>query len=196
MMNVIWGAIIAVSIVYSFFAHTTEQVSDAVFKGAQSAVELSISMAGMLCFWSGMMEIAEKSGVTKLISKFFSPVLGRIMPDIDKNSKAFHCISMNISANLLGLGNAATPFGINAMKEMKRLNSDSSYISDSMLVFVVMNTASLQILPTTLLTLRSACNSAAPYEILPCIWLSSSLALVFGVTLALILNKRKSHRLP
>ncbi len=193
MLNFIWGGMIAVSILYSFFAGTSNEVTDALFKGAQGGVELVLSLTGMLCFWSGMMEIAEKAGITAMLAKLFAPVLKRIFKDIDPDSKAFHFISMNISANLLGLGNAATPLGISAMKEMQRKNPDRTAAGNSMVLFIVMNTASLQIIPTTLLTLRSNYGSSDPYSVLPCIWISSLGALLCGIFLAALLNAKTTR---
>lgn len=190
MLNYIWGIMIVISIVYSLIAGTSQDVTASLFNSADSAVNLVISMAGMICFWTGIMEIAEKSGITNILAKIFSPVLRRLFRDINPNSKAFHYICMNISANLLGLGNAATPFGLSAMKEMQKENTqkNKSIATPSMILFIVMNTSSIQIIPTTLLTLRMNYSSDAPYEVMPCIWITSLISLLVGIILVTMWN--------
>ena len=147
-------------------------------------------MAGALALWSGIMEIADRGGFTKILSKILSPVLGKLFKNVDKNSKTLNYICMNVSANLLGIGNAATPFGISAVKEMKKLNPESEKATDDMITFVVMNTASIQIMPTMVGTLRQSYGSSAPFSILPCVWISSACALFVGLSIAKLLCGR------
>ena len=136
------------------------------------------------------MKIAVESGFTTLISKLFSPLLRPLFPKLDKDSPAFQSITMNISANLLGLGNAATPFGLKAMEHLHTLNDKGDTASNEMVIFVVMNTASLQLLPTTLATLRQSYGSTAPFEIIVPVWLSSICSLAVALICAYTLNKR------
>ena len=184
MMNYIWAGMIILSLLFAFVTGNTEEVSQSLISGAGEAVELLLSIIGVLCFWSGIMEIAKRARITDMLARVFAPVLSPLFPCVDKNSEAMHYISLNISANLLGLGNAATPFGIQAMKELQKLNPIRDRASDSQLVFVVMNTASIQLLPTTLCAYRASFGSESPFEIIPCVWLTSALALVTGVTIA------------
>lgn len=184
MLNYIWAFMMIIAFVFACVCGNMEKLSASVMNGAGSAVELIVSIIGILCFWSGMMEIAEKSGITKLLSKIFSPVLSKLFKNVQKDSSAMGYISLNISANLLGLGNAATPLGLSAMKELKKINHDKPFASDDMLLFVVLNTASLQLIPTTLCAYRQSYGSKAPFEIIPAVWLTSVLALTVAITIA------------
>ena len=185
-MSYIWLGMLAVSLVCAFFSGNMEQLSKAVLDGADKAVNLVISMAGVMCLWTGIMKIADKSGLTLIISKLLSPILSKLMPDYDRDSPAMKAVSANITANILGLGNAATPFGIAAMKEMQKTNKLKNSPNNSMIIFVIINTASVQIIPTTIAALRQAAGSVAPYSILPYIWMTSVLTLISGIVIAKI----------
>lgn len=194
MLNFIWAFMMIIAFVSAIFAGKMELLSDSVIKGAGAAVELLISVTGIICFWSGMMEIADRSGITRGIAKLFSPVLSKLFKRVPKESYAMRYISLNISANLLGLGNAATPFGLSAMKELKKINNNKNEASDDMLLFVVLNTASIQLIPTTLCAYRSNYGSTAPFEIIPAVWLTSVVALLVGITVAkLFFKEERSH---
>ncbi len=184
MMNYIWAGMIIISFAFSFFSGNSAALGEALMNGANQAVELILSILGTLCFWSGIMEISSKSGLSEKISKALSPVLSRLFSDVPRESEAMKYITLNISANLLGLSNAATPFGLRAVRELQNMNAEKDRASDSMVLFVVLNTASLQIIPTTLGAYRSNYGSKAPFDILPAVWLTSLLALFFGVSSA------------
>lgn len=187
MMNIIWPAII----IFSFFAAAAlgnmSAVSAALIEAGNSGVELAIKLLGMLCLWSGLMRIATESGLTEKIGDFMYPVLKFIFPNLKKNSEVAGAISMNLTANILGLGNAATPLGIKAMKLMNQENKNPLVATDNMIFFVVMNTAAMHIIPTTVAMLRSQYGSANPMEIMPAAWLNSCAALAAGITAAKIL---------
>ena len=170
---------------------TATEVSKAVMSGADSAVELLLGVLGVMCFWSGMMEIGKRSGITSALSRMLRPVLRLLFPDVEASSEAMNCISLNVSANLLGLGNAATPFGLRAMSELKKCSTRGDTATDSMLLFVVMNTASIQLLPTTIGAYRANYGSSSPFDILPCVWLTSAAALAVGITVAKLFSDRK-----
>ncbi len=193
MLSFVWGGIILISVIFAGFSQNFAELSQGVLDGAGDAVSLIITLAGIICLWSGIMEIGERCGFTALISKALSPVLSRLFSGISRESKAYKYISMNVSANLLGLGNAATPFGLSAMKELNTLNNNSSVASNEMVLFVVMNTASLQLVPTMIGSLRQSYGSASPFDVLPCIWVSSLCALLVGVLLACVFNGTKSR---
>ena len=192
MLNYVWSGLIIISIVCAIGFGNTAELSSALIESGASSVELILTMAGIMCLWSGIMKIAEESGLTAIIAKIFSPLLRPLFPHLKKDSPAFKNITMNISANLLGLGNAATPFGLKAMEELHTLNDRKSIASNEMVIFVVMNTASLQILPTTLATLRQSYGSTAPFEIVVPVWISSICSLAVGLIIALTLNKSPS----
>ena len=193
MLNVIWSLLVIISVVCSFLFGRSENLSSAMVDSGADAVELLLTLAGILTLWSGIMKIAEKSGLTSLFARMSAPLLRLLFPALDKNGEAFGIITMNLTANLLGLGNTATPLGLRAMAELDRLNGPSDTASDEMVVFVVMNTASLQLLPTMLGSLRQSSGSAAPFEILVPVWLSSASALAVALSIAVILNKRNNR---
>ena len=179
MLNYIWVFMLVFALISAILTGNSQALSASVLEGASEAVTLLISIAGILCFWSGIMEIAKESGVTKAMAKLFAPILSKLFKNVPKNSSAFEYISLNISANLLGLGNAATPLGLSAMKELKALNHNKPQASDDMLLFVVLNTASIQLIPTTLCAYRQSYGSSAPFEIIPAVWLTSVIALLW-----------------
>ena len=195
MLNYVWSGLVIISVLCSVFLGNTEDLSKALVDSGASSIGLIITMAGIICLWTGIMKIAVESGLTSVFAKVFSPLLRPLFPNLDKNSDAFKSISMNINANLLGLGNAATPFGLKAMEQLHTLNNKSDTASNEMVIFVVMNTASLQLLPTTLASLRQSYGSSAPFEIIVPVWISSACALATALICACTLNsvKRKER---
>lgn len=193
MLSFIFTFMIVVSIVCAVFTGKTEELSQSMMDGASDAVELLIMMSGMMCLWSGVMEVAKECRLTEKLSKLFSPVLRLIFPEVEKNSKAFELMSMNVSANLLGLGNAATPLGLQAMRELKG-DSKSNTATDAMVNFVVMNTASIQLLPTTIATMRGALGSKSPFDIIFCVWISSVVALCMGLFVSKIFCRIRRNK--
>lgn len=194
MLGYIWLFMIMASVVCAFITGRMDNLAAAVTEGADKGVKLIISMAGVMCLWTGIMKIAEKSGLTKIIARILSPVLSRIMPDYSPDSKAIQAVSANITANILGLGNAATPLGITAMKEMQKANRLGDKPNDSMIMFVVINTASVQLIPASAAALRQAAGSADPYVILPYVWITSLCALLIGITAALLCSRLGERR--
>lgn len=192
MMNYLWPALILLSIEYAFLTQTTTAVSDAVFSSLEDAVTLTLKMLGMLCFWSGMMQLAEKSGLTEKIARALSPFLRRLFPEIKNDKDAQSAISMNITANLFGIGNAATPLGIEAMKRLKKHTPASDTASNAMVLFVVLNTASIKLIPTTVAMLRHDAGSAAPMEILPVSLLVSFASCTAAIVVAKLLGRRSN----
>lgn len=191
MLSYIWGFIVVISLICAVATGNVQNLSQGIMDGALEAVTLIITMAGIMCLWSGVMEIGERCGFTAFISKLLSPLLSLLFKNLDKRSNAYKSICMNISANLLGLGNAATPFGLSAMKELDTINNRNKTASNEMVIFVVMNTASLQILPTMVGTLRQSFGSQTPFDILPVVWVSSVCALAVALMLAILFNAKK-----
>lgn len=192
-MSYVFGIMIALSFVFALASGNSAAMSESIMDSASEAVTLLISISGMLCVWSGFMRIAKDCGLIDKLSRLCAPLLRRLYPDVEIESDAFRYISMNISANLLGLGNAATPLGLNAMKELKKQNP-TDVASDSMLTFVLMNTASIQLLPTTVAALRKSYGSQHPFDILLCVWITSALALTAGLVSSKLLSGRKKWR--
>ncbi|KGP93177.1 spore maturation protein [Pontibacillus chungwhensis BH030062] len=165
MVNLIWVFMAAGGIVFAMFNGTMAEVNEELFQTADDAVMLSISLMSVLVFWLGLMRIAEKAGLLEILARFFRPLIRRLFPDIPDDHPAMGYILSNISANLFGLGNAATPMGIKAMEEMKKLQPDSDEASRSMITFLAINTSSVTLIPTTVIAIRMKYESIAPTEI-------------------------------
>jgi len=178
------------SFVCGLFTGQMKAVGEAAISGAGDGASLVLGMVGVMCFWTGLMEIAEKSGVIRGVAKFLHPLTKRIFPNLPKNDPAHGAIVMNMAANLLGMGNAATPLGLRAMRLLDERNGTARIASNEMCMFVLINTASLQLLPTTLLLLRQTTGSANPGEIIVPVWLVSISALLVGIISAKIFQKR------
>lgn len=191
MMKWIWSAILVLSILIGAATGRIGAVSQAAITGAAGAVELFLLLLGTICMWNGLMKIAEYAGVTDAICKLLSPLTRRLFPDLKPSSEGMQAITMNMTANLLGLGNAATPLGLRAMKYMAQEAPSKGVATDSMAMFVVINTASLQLVPTTIATIRIKYGSGAPFDILPCIWISSIVTLSVGILLAKLLARKR-----
>jgi spore maturation protein A len=165
MVNIIWVCLTVIGIVFAMFNGTMSDVNEAVFNGAKEAVTLCIGLISILVFWLGMMRIAEDAGLLKKLSNLFKPVVSRLFPEIPNNHPAMGYILSNMMANLFGLGNAATPLGIKAMEEMKKLNGGKNEASRSMITFLAINTSSVTLIPTTVIAIRMNYNSASPTDI-------------------------------
>ena len=175
-MTWIWTGMVVLSLVFGLFTGNLDAVADAAMDGAASAVELSVSMAGILCLWSGVMEIMNVCGLSAGLARAFRPILRRLMPQASRDEKTLAALSAN------GLGNAATPLGIQAARRMARGCSGTA--SDELCLLVVLNTASIQLLPATIASVRSASGAQSPFDILPAVWLASALSVVVGVLTA------------
>ena len=175
-----WTGMVALAILCGLATGQADQV-------ASAAVELSVSMAGMLCLWTGVMEVMRRSGLADKLSRLLRPVLRLLFPQAARDRAVMDSISANVSANLLGLGNAATPLGIEACRRMAR--GSPGRASDPMCMLVVCNTASIQLIPTTVATVRAAAGSSAPFDILPAVWLASLLSVGVGVAACKLLSR-------
>lgn len=191
MLNYIWAFMIIVSFISAIFTGNMSELSNAVLSGACESVKFLISITGMMAFWTGIMKIADKCGATSAFSKFFYPIMKRLFPNSSHNSRAINAISMNITANLLGLGNAATPFGLKAMKEMQKLNQNKDIATKDMIMFVIINTASIQVIPTMTAMLRQNHGAAYPLDILPAVWITSFVSLFIGILITKFFEKRE-----
>ena len=170
---------VVVSILCGLAAGRTAEVAAGAVEGAAAAVELCLAMAGLLCLWMGVMEIMKRSGLSEKLSALLRPILRRLYPDFARDTAVMAAISANVSANLLGLGNAATPLGIQAARNMSK--KTPGVASDSLCMLVVCNTASIQLIPTTVAGVRAAAGCAAPFDILPAVWLASALSVSVGI---------------
>ncbi|HCC02051.1 MAG TPA: spore maturation protein A [Ruminococcaceae bacterium] len=190
MLNWIWAGMILISFICAVCTGRMEQLSSAVLSGAGSAVELCITTLGLMCFWTGLMHAAERGGLTQLLAKALSPLLHRLFPKLQHNSPALGAICMNLTANFLGLGNAATPLGLAAMQELKKESDVPAGTADNaMVLFVVLNTSSLQLIPTFMAALRGKYGAVQPFDILPAVWITSLCALLAAVTAAKLMER-------
>ncbi len=182
-----------ISFGYAAFDGNTSELTNAIIDGAERSISLSIELIGMSCLWCGIMKVFCDAGVLDAVCRFLSPILRIIFPDAWKKGHGKHEITAAVSANLLGIGNAATPYALSAMRELDRVNQTPQFTSRDMATFVILGTASLNIAPTTLIALRRAAGSTEPYSIIPPIWICSLACAVLGVVLAKLCGKL-SHR--
>lgn len=189
MMNYIWTFLIVFSLISAIYYGNIGELSSGVINSGNTAVNLCISLLGTFCLWNGIMNVAEKSGLSKAFAKFLSPVLCRIFKGIKHNDEALLPISLNISSNLLGLSNAATPLGIEAMKRLAESNKNKTVPDNNMVLFVVMNTAALRLIPTTVAALRAKHQSENPLEIILPSIITSVTALTIGILTAKIFER-------
>lgn len=196
MMKYIFGGLVLLSVIIGFARGEAGTVSSALISSCSDAVALCISLCGIICLWSGIMRVAQSSGLTEIVAKGLSPLLKRLFKGISQKGEAMQFVILNITANLLGLGNASTPFGIAAIRAMEKEEKTSDTASDNMILFVVLNTASLQLIPTTAAALRLQHGSAAPMEILPAVWAVSVANVILTVFGAKIMGRlwRRKHK--
>lgn len=190
MLNIIWPIFIIIAIIYAFFTGNIENLSNGIFDSAKSAVELTLTFFGTICLWNGVMEIAKRTSLMEKLSKILQPFINFLFPDLNNNKQAKEEISMNMTANLLGLGNAATPLGLKAMKTMQKENVKKDTLTNAMAMFIVINTASLQIIPTNVIAIRSSLGSQSPSGIILQVWIATIVAAIVGITATKILMKR------
>ncbi len=190
MLNTIWPIFIIISYIYAIFSGNIEAINNSIFDSAASAVELSINFLGTICLWNGIMQIAMKTSLVKNLSKLLYPFMRFIFPEIKKTDKSYEEISMNVTANILGLGNAATPIGLKAMKTMQKDNPKKDTLTNPMAFFILINTASLQIIPTTVIAIRSSLGSTEPTKIILAVWFSTILAAITAIISGKILSKK------
>lgn len=195
MLNLLWPCLILASILFGLLNGRVPELTNAFFAGAADGVQLFLTLLGMIALWNGIMKVAEAAGVTKALCRLFAPVVRRLFPGNDPEGPAARAISMNIAANMLGLGNAALPMGLAAMREMQKHNRDKLTATRDMVTFVVMNTASVQLIPATVAMLRAKYGSAAPMEILPAVWLVTACSMAAGLCAAKVLGRKGKDRL-
>ena len=181
-MTWLWTGMVALSVVFGAMTGNLGALGGAALEGARSAVELCVSLAGVMCLWTGVMEVMNRSGLSALLARAFRPLLKRLLPQTSRDEETIATVSANLSANMLGLGNAATPLGIRAAERMAR--GSDGVASDELCLFLVLNTASIQLLPTTVASVRAALGCADPFDILPAVWLTSAVAVAVGVAAA------------
>lgn len=173
MLNIVWPIFIIISFSYAIFSGNLDSLNSSIFQSTEDAIKLTLSLLGTICLWNGVMQIASKTSVIDKLARFLKPIIKFLFPDLKNENKIQKEISMNMIANLLGLGNAATPLGLKAMKSMQRENKDKDKLSDSMMMFIVINTASIQIIPTTVIAIRNSLGSSNPTGIVFPVWIAT-----------------------
>lgn len=190
MVNIIWSILIISGIMYSFFSGKMDIINTEILTSAKSSIDMVIKLLPIMAIWLGIMEISKNSGLLKKISIFISPILRKLFPEVPENHESLGFIASNMVANMVGLGNAATPFGLKAMKSLQELNTKKDTASRSMITFLVLNTSGLTIIPTTVISLRLMHGSSNPTEIIiPCI-----IATFFSTTCGLLLDRILARR--
>lgn len=194
MLNYIWMGMLVVGFVVGILNGRVEEVTRAAIDSAGKAVEISIGLLGILCLWTGLMNIAERSGLIRLIARAVRPLLRLLFPDLPKNHPATGAIVLNLAANFLGLGNAATPLGLKAMNELQRANPCKDTASDAMCMFLVLNTAAIQLVPATVIAIRAQAHSVNPAEIIVTVWIASTCATIAGIIAVKLMTGTKHMR--
>lgn len=189
MVNIIWLTLLGCGFAAAVWQGDVGLLTDGVLRGAAQAVELAFSLAGVMMLWMGLLALLEQSGLLCSLAGLLAPLLRRLFPELPPSSPALQCIALNFCANLLGLGNAATPFGLKAMSELQKLNPRPDIASNSMITLLLLNTSAVTLLPTTIIALRSAAGSANPAEIVPCCVLASLGGLLVGLAVHAVLRR-------
>ena len=190
MLNIIWPLFLITSFIYAIFNGRVYEVNNSIFESTKLAVDLSISLLGTICLWNGIMQVASKTRIIEHLSKILKPIMKKIFPDIKEKDEAYKQITMNIIANIMGLGNAATPLGLKAMKLMQKQNREKDRLSNSMAMFIVLNTASIQIIPTTVIAIRNSLGSENPTAMIIPVWIATIFAACSAIFAAKILMKK------
>ena len=194
MLNFIWPIFIILSFSYAIFSGNLQTLNSSIFESVESAVNLSITMLGTMCLWSGIINVATNTKIINIINKLLRPVIKFLFPELKRNTKAQNEISMNMVANILGLGNAATPLGLKAMETLQKENKNKNELSNSMIMLIVLNTASIQLIPTTIIAIRSSLNSKNPTAIIFPVWIATICAAITGITVTKLLIKYSKKR--
>lgn len=190
MLNKIWPAFLIISFVYAIFTGKLLEVNNSIFESTSSAIQLCLTLIGTMCLWCGIIKIAMETSLVDKLIKLLKPLLRNLFPEIDEKDEVYKEISMNIIANLLGLGNAATPLGLKAMKSLQKTNKNKNELSNSMAILIVLNTASIQLIPTTVIAIRTTLKAKNPTEMLVPIWIATAVAAISAITAAKIFMKK------
>lgn len=193
MINKIWCFFILIAIIFGFLNGNYEQVNNSIFSSITDTVELIITLFGSMCFWSGIMNIVKNTNLINKIKNILNPIIKKLFPDLKRESKAYENISMNMVSNLIGLGNAATPCGLKAMEELQKENLNKNKLSNNMMLFMLINTASIQIIPTTIISIRMGLGSKNPSRIITGVWFASLISFLFIILISKIYFKFRKN---
>lgn len=189
MINIIWFFLLIFGIIFGLAAGKGDIISKSIIDSTESSVQLLIGLIGMMCLWSGVMKIAQRSGITEKLAKLLEPILNLLFKDVLKNENAMGSILLNLTSNMLGLSNAATPFGIKAMEELQKINPKKDTATNDMALFLVINAACIQIIPTSIISMRVACGSKNPGIIIVPALIATGIAAIMGIIYCKVLEK-------
>lgn len=195
MLNILWPLFIIISFAYGVFSGNLDKLNASIFDSTKDAVNLCINLLGTICLWNGIMNIANKTTFVDKLTKLLKPIMKFLFKEIDKDSDTYKDISMNMIANVLGLGNAATPLGLKAMKSMQKESKNKSVLTNSMAMFIVLNTASLQLIPTTVIAIRNSLGSQNPTQIVFPVWIATVFAAIAGIVATKLFIKFNKNKL-
>lgn len=190
MLNKVWPIFLILSFIYALINGTLPETNNAIFIALQDAINLCLTLLGTMCLWCGIIKVAMNTKLIDRLMMLFKPILKILFPEINEKDEVHKEISMNIIANVLGLGNAATPLGLKAMQSLQEKNKNKNELSNSMVTFIVLNTASIQIIPTTVIAIRNSLNSCNPTKMLVPIWIATICAAISAITASKLLSKR------
>ena len=190
MLNVIWPIFIIISFFFAIFSGRVNDINGAIFDSAAEAVKMTITFLGTMCLWSGFMKIVQETTMMEKLAKLLRPIMKILFPNMKPEDDAYKEITVNIIANVLGLGNAATPLGLRAMNTLQKSNKKKDTVSNDMAMFIVINTASMQLIPTTVIAIRTSLGSAEPCSIIFPVWCATIVAGIAGITTTKILMKK------
>lgn len=189
MINKIWCFFIFIAIIFGFINGSYEEVNNSIFSSINSTIELIITLFGSMCFWNGIMNIVKNTSLINKIKNILNPLIKFLFPDLSKESEAYKNISINMASNLIGLGNASTPAGLKAMEELQKENKNKNTLSKNMILFMLINTASIQLIPTTIISIRMSLGSKNPSGIILGVWFASLSSFLFIIFITKIYFK-------
>ncbi len=190
MLNYIWPILILISFIYAIFSGNIQNLNSSIFESLESVITLSMTLVGTMCLWCGLMEIVKNTSLMKKLIKILRPILNWLFPESKNNEEAMKNISMNTISNILGLGNASTPAGIKAMESLQKENTNKQRLSNSMLMLIILNTTSIELIPTTVIAIRTSLNAQNPTDIIIPIWISTIIGTLVGIISTKVLIKR------
>lgn len=190
MLNIIWPFFLISSYLFAILNGKLEEINNSIFSSTTDAINLCITLLGTMCLWCGLVKIVMKSGLINKLLIILKPILKKLFPEINEQDEAYKEISLNICANLLGIGNAATPLGLKAMKDLQKLNRNKKELSNSMAMLIVLNTASIQLIPTTVIAIRMSLGSKNPTQMIVPVWIATIMAAVSAITATKIFMKK------
>lgn len=193
MVNIIWAILIFIAIIYAFLTGNVDTINNGILTHATSGFNLILEMMPLIVLWTGIMKIAEESGLLNIFSRLLNPLLSKLFPSLNKEHKALGYIASNIAANMLGLGSAATPFGLKAMEELERDNPKKDTATEAMITFLVLNTGGVTLIPTTVIALRIMHGSINPTEIIITSILATTVSSVSGLLLDYTIRRRNRN---